>query len=183
MHTPSIVAGALAWSAFAAPALATEPAGARARPPEATAPTANPLIDYPGFVGLATQVGPYRAKRLLPIAEFKRRAGSTGALLLDARSAGAFRRGHIDGAINLPLPDFTAESLSHVVGPDRARPIYIYCNNNFRNNVSPVVTKSVQLALNIQTFINLVGYGYTQVWELGEAVDMNDPAIGWVSSS
>ncbi|QNA84986.1 hypothetical protein G4G27_14010 [Sphingomonas sp. So64.6b] len=85
-------------------------------------------------------------------------------------------------AVNLPLPDFTAESLARVIGPDTSRPIYIYCNNNFRNNFAPVVTKSRPLALNIQTFVNLVGYGYKQVWELGEAVDMNDPAIGWVES-
>jgi phage shock protein E len=58
----------------------------------------------------------------------------------------------------------------------------IYCNNNFRNNIRPVETKATPLALNISTFVNLYGYGYTNVYELGEAVDMNDPAIGWVSS-
>jgi hypothetical protein len=42
-----------------------------------------------------------------------------------------------------------------------------------------VVTKALPLALNIPTFINLVGYGYRNIWELGEAVDMNDPAIEW----
>ncbi len=146
------------------------------------APPANPLIDYDGFVTLARDVGPYRADRLLTVADFRRRSAAPGALLLDARSAEAFRQGHIAGAVNLPLPDFTAESLARVIGPDTGRPIYIYCNNNFRNNIAPVVTKSRPLALNIQTFVNLVGYGYKQVWELGEAVDMNDPAIGWVES-
>lgn len=144
------------------------------------APGANPLIDYSGYVALTQKVGPYRAGRLLRAADFRRRAASSGALLLDARSTEAFRRGHIQGAVNLPFSDFTAESLARVIGPDRTRPIYIYCNNNFRNNVAPVMTKSIQLALNIQTFVNLVGYGYPEVWELGEAVDMNDPAIGWV---
>jgi hypothetical protein len=153
------------------------PVSARDRP----SPT-NPLIDYQGFVALTRDVGPYRAERLLDLADFKRHSMAPDALLLDARSAEAFRQGHIAGAVNLPLPDFTAESLARVIGPDTDRPIYIYCNNNFRNNVAPVVTKSVSLALNIQTFVNLVGYGYKQVWELGEAVDMNDPAIGWVRS-
>ena len=37
-----------------------------------------------------------------------------------------------------------------------------------------------QLALNIQTFINLVGYGYPNVRELNEVVDFTDPKIGWV---
>lgn len=172
MRTSFVIIIAMSWLATASPA------DARERKP--IAPGANPLIDYSGYVALTKKVGPYRAKRLLGLGEFRQRAGTEGALLLDARSAEAFRRGHIEGAVNLPFSDFTAESLAQVVGPDRARPIYIYCNNNFRNNVAPVVTKSIQLALNIQTFVNLVGYGYPEVWELGEAVDMNDPAIGWV---
>ena len=53
-------------------------------------------------------------------------------------------------------------------------------NNNFTNDVAPVPVKSVRLALNIQTFINLVGYGYENVRELGEAVDFNDPKVRWV---
>jgi phage shock protein E len=143
-------------------------------------PPANPLIDYDGFVALTRDVRPYRAQRLLTVADFKRQSVAPNALLLDARSAEAFRQGHIAGAVNLPLPDFTAESLAQVIGPDTNRPIYIYCNNNFRNDVAPVRTKAVQLALNVQTFVNLVGYGYPEIWELGEAVDMNDPAVGWV---
>jgi hypothetical protein len=66
-----------------------------------------------------------------------------------------------------------------VIG-DKDRPILIYCNNNFSNNRAPVETKMVRLALNIQTFINLVGYGYPNVRELNEVVDFNDPKIGWV---
>jgi rhodanese-related sulfurtransferase len=172
MRRSSLVLIASLWLAAAAPAAAREA-------PPAT-PAANPLIDYSGYVALTEKVGPYRAKRLLGLAEFRRRAASEGALLLDARSAEAFGRGHIRGAVNLPFPDFTADSLAQLVGPDRSRPIYIYCNNNFRNNVAPVVTKSIRLALNVQTFVNLVGYGYPEVWELGEAVDLDDPAVGWV---
>jgi len=43
-----------------------------------------------------------------------------------------------------------------------------------------VVTKSIRLALNIQTFINLHGYGYGNVYELAEAVDFNSPRVRWV---
>ena len=99
-------------------------------------------------------------------------------LVLDARSESAFAKGHIAGAVNLPLPDFNAASLARVIG--RAdRPILIYCNNNFRNDVQPVPLKRLELALNIQTFINLVGYGYRNVRELGDVVDFNDPQIRW----
>ena len=76
--------------------------------------------------------------------------------------------------------DFTADSLARVIGR-RDRPILIYCNNNFRNNEAPVLLKVRSLALNIQTFINLVGYGYPNVRELDEMIDFRDPKIGWVN--
>ena len=40
--------------------------------------------------------------------------------------------------------------------------------------------KSAPLSLNIQTFINLYGYGYRNVYELGEVVNFNDLAVRWV---
>ncbi|MFN3747328.1 MAG: rhodanese-like domain-containing protein [Sphingorhabdus sp.] len=143
----------------------------------------SPLIDYAGFRDLTTEVQPVRAKRLIPLSEFNARAAQPEVLILDARSAQAFAEGHMKGAVNLPLPDFTAESLAEVIGSNPNREILIYCNNNFTNNRRPVVTKALPLALNIQTFINLYGYGYKNVWELGEAVDMEDPAVAWVTAS
>ena len=144
--------------------------------------TGSPLIDYAGFRELTSEVQPVRSERLVSLAQFKARAARPNALVLDARSAQAFAEGHIAGAINLPLPDFTAESLAAVVGANPDREILIYCNNNFTNNRRPVVTKALPLALNIQTFINLYGYRYKNVWELGEAVDMDDPRVGWTST-
>ena len=142
-------------------------------------PAANPQIDYPGFKALTLDVEAYREQRLIGWDAFAAAAREPGTLLLDARSASAFAAGHIEGAVNLPFTDFTAESLAAVIG--RAdRPILIYCNNNFSNDVAPVAVKSVRLALNIQTFINLVGYGYTNVRELNEVVDFNDPKVKWV---
>ena len=142
---------------------------------------ANPQIDYPAFQALTISVAPQRATRLLAFDAFKAEAAKPNTLLLDARSKDAFDRGHIAGAVNLPLTDFTAESLAAVIGSDPNRPILIYCNNNFRNNVAPVPVKSVALALNIQTFINLVGYGYPNIFELADVVDFNDPKVEWVA--
>lgn len=153
-------------AASAAPALAAQPA--------------NPQIDYPGFRRLAAEVQPYRDGRLIAWAEFERLRGRPNVLILDARSESAFRAGHIAGAVNLPLPDFTEESLARVIGANRDRPILIYCNNNFRNDQPPVMMKRRPLALNIQTFINLVGYGYRNVRELDAVIDFNDPAVRWV---
>jgi len=147
-----------------------------------SAQSANPQIDYPGFEQLTQSVGTYRQTRLLSWQEFTEAAKGRGALILDARSADAYAAGHIKGAVNLPFTDFTAASLARAIG-DKNRPILIYCNNNFSNNEPPVITKAVRLALNIQTFINLVGYGYSNVWELNEVVDFKDPKVQWVSAA
>lgn len=138
-------------------------------------------IDYPGFRNLTGEVETYRANRLVSLAEFHRMAREPNTIILDARSANAFAAGHIAGAINLPFTDFTDQSLRAALGDPNTR-ILIYCNNNFSNNEQPVMLKSVQLALNIQTFINLYGYGYRNVYELGDIVDFNDPAVRWVRS-
>ncbi len=141
-----------------------------------------PQVDFDGFSVLTNAVKPYRAKHLLNFPDFQKRAAREETLLLDARSADAFAAGHIVGAVNLPLTDFTAESLAEVIGPDADRPILIYCNNNFSNHVPPVALKAAPLALNIQTFINLKGYGYRNIWELGDVVDFTDPKVGWVAN-
>lgn len=148
----------------------------------AAAPAAagkNPQIDYAGFRDLTVSVEEYRRGRLLDWKGFAAAAAEPDVLILDARSASAYARGHIKGAVNLPFTDFTDESLAAVIGR-RDRPILIYCNNNFSNDEPPVPVKSVRLALNIQTFINLVGYGYANVRELNEVIDFNDPKVGWV---
>ena len=142
---------------------------------------ANPQIDYPAFQALTASVAPQRVERLLAFDAFKAEAAKPGVLLLDARSKDAFARGHIAGAVNLPLTDFTATSLAAVIGADPGRRILIYCNNNFSNHRAPVPLKSAALALNIQTFINLVGYGYPNVVELADVVDFDDPRVGWVA--
>ncbi|MEQ1810212.1 MAG: rhodanese-like domain-containing protein [Terricaulis sp.] len=138
-------------------------------------------INYSGFRDLTREVEAYRENRLVTLADFQRMARERNTIVLDARSAGAYADGHIDGAINLPFTDFTDQSLSGALRDPNVR-ILIYCNNNFSNNAQPVVLKRVELALNIQTFINLYGYGYRNVYELGDVVDFNDPAVGWVRS-
>lgn len=142
----------------------------------------NPQIDYNGFATLTADLGVYREARRVPLARFKSMAREGNTLILDARSARAFAEGHIAGAINLPFTEFTDQSLAAAIGPDKNRRILIYCNNNFSNNAQPVPVKSVRLALNIPTFINLYGYGYPNIYELADIVDFNDTAVGWVRS-
>jgi hypothetical protein len=148
---------------------------------EKAEPSSAAQISYSGFRDLTGEVEAYRADRLVSLADFQRMAREPNTIVLDARSADAYAEGHIDGAVNLPFTDFTDQSLRQALRDPSVR-ILIYCNNNFSNNARPVVLKRVELALNIQTFINLYGYGYRNVYELGDVVDFNDPAVRWVRS-
>ncbi len=159
------------WLVMLALVAAATPAMAR--------PPVNPQIDYPGFARLTGDLAGVRASHRLGWTEFASRAAAQGALLLDARSADAFARGHLKGAVNLPFTDFTDEALRAVIGANSNRPIYIYCNNNFSDNRAPVVTKRVELALNIPTFINLHGYGYRNIWELADVIGTRDAGVVW----
>lgn len=148
---------------------------------ETTVPD-NPQVDCAGFVSLTKDLQDYRAKRLITMDEFVELADKNAALILDTRSVQAFQSGHIRGAINLPFSDFTEDKLRAVLG-DKNRPILIYCNNNFRDNIFPVARKAAPLALNIPTFINLYGYGYQNIYELNDIVPMTDPRLDWVDTS
>ena len=145
-----------------------------------TALKPNPQIDFAGYRELTAEVEPYRRTRLIDWDSFVAAAAEPDELILDARSERQFGQGHISGAVNLPLPEFSVERLAEVIG--RAdRPILIYCNNNFRNDVQPVMLKSGPAALNIPTFIHLVAYGYRNVRELNDVMDFNDPRVPWVT--
>lgn len=159
---------ALALTITATPALARAPV--------------NPQVDYAGFSRLTGELASVRAERRLAWAEFSARAAAEGALLLDARSVDAFARGHLKGAVNLPFTDFTDEALAAVIGANPDRPIYIYCNNNFRDHRAPIQLKRAPMALNIPTFINLHGYGYRNIWELADVIGTADPGVEWESS-
>ncbi len=137
-----------------------------------------PPIDYDAFAALTSEAGAHRATRLIPIDRFNELAAQSGALILDTRSRAAFEDGHIEGAVNLPFSDFTDEALAETIG-DTDRLILIYCNNNFTDDIAPVVLKSAPLALNIPTFINLYGYGYRNIYELSDFVSASDPRVNW----
>lgn len=142
----------------------------------------NPRMDYDGYAELIREVRPYRLARLIDWDTFAAAARERDVLILDARSERQFAAGHIAGAVNLPLTEFSEEALAEAIGPDRDRPILIYCNNNFREDRPPVVLKTGRLAINLSTFTHLYGYGYRNVRELGEVVTMDDPRIRWVAA-
>ena len=173
MLQPFVAVLALA-AAYAAPATP-----APAAPAAAPLALLNPQIDFDGYRTLIDEVRPYRLARLIDWATFIAAADDPGVLILDARSAEQFSAGHIRGAVNVPLPEFSVERLAEVIG-NSDRPILIYCNNNFRNDRPPVMLKTGRLALNLSTFTHLYGYGYRNVRELNDVMDFNDPRVRWV---
>lgn len=165
-----ILMAALALSASAT--FASEPASS---PPQLPANA----VDYQGFSTLVEELAPIRSERLISLDTFLEYAADDDTIILDARSADAFAAGHIAGAVNLPFADFTQEKLDKLIGDPKKR-ILIYCNNNFVDNIEPVPLKRIELALNIPTFINLYGYGFENIYELNDAISIDDPRIEFV---
>lgn len=133
-------------------------------------------VDYQGFADLTDEAGAYRSQRLVPIEEFMKLAREQNTIILDARSESAFARKHIKGAININFSDFSYERLAREI-PDKNTRILIYCNNNIDADTRNFPTKSVDLALNIPTFINLYGYGYRNIYELSTLLAADDPRL------
>lgn len=136
----------------------------------------NPAIDYAEFARLATELAPVREKNRVTEEQFIKMAASPGTVILDVRSPADFRRIHVKGARNLVLTDFTEENLSKVI-PDKTSRILIYCNNNFTGQPDYFPMKRAAMALNVQAFVNLHAYGYTEVYELGPLLDVKTTLI------
>jgi phage shock protein E len=171
------------YRVFALPlllALTAIPAAAQPARSPAQSPLLNPQMDFDGYRALIDEVRPYRLARLIDWDTFRRATRERNVLILDARSERQFAEGHIQGAVNVPLTEFSVELLAQVIGPNRNRPILIYCNNNFRDDRPPVILKTGRLALNLSTFTHLYGYGYRNIRELNDVMDMSDPRVRWV---
>jgi hypothetical protein len=141
---------------------------------------ANPLIDYPAHRETVKRVEALRESRRLSETDFLTRAREAGTIVLDARSDAMFRRLHVQGAVNLSFPDFTADALSAVI-PAKGTPVLIYCNNNFLGSPVAMASKIPSTSLNISTYVALTSYGYTNVYELGPLLDVKTtllPLVG-----
>lgn len=138
-------------------------------------------VSYDSYEALVAAVKPHREQRLVNLGRFLDMSREQNTIILDTRSAEMYKRKHIKGALHLSFSDFTQESLAALI-PGRSTRILIYCNNNIEGDpvvfatkaVMPALagpeTKPITLALNIPTYINLFGYGYTNVFELSELV-------------
>ena len=109
---------------------------------EKSPPPANPQIDYPGFLGIVTEVQPIREKRRIPVEEFMKMAKEPNTVILDTRAKWAYDLIHVEGAIHLNFSDFSEEKL-HKLIPDQDTRILIYCNNNFERSIKPFAGRSI----------------------------------------
>ena len=149
-------------------------------------------VSYGDFKTLVETVEEHRAERLVGLDEFLEMSKDPTTVILDTRSAERFERIHVAGAKHLNFSDFNQRSLAELI-PDPNTRILIYCNNNFEGNPVDFTTKMVlpptasdevideerpvMMALNVPTYINLYGYGYQNVYELDELVNVSDQRI------
>jgi rhodanese-related sulfurtransferase len=158
-------------------------------------------VSFSDFKNLVADVESQRASRLVDLDTFLAMSKEPGTIILDSRSDFRFERVHLKGAKHLSFTDFTQANLAKVI-PSPQTKILIYCNNNFKGNqndfaskiASPISLdpranllanqfnsqqKPVMMALNVPTYVNLYGYGYHNVYELDELVNVRDPRIAF----
>lgn len=165
------------------------------------------LVNYDDFKGLVQEVESHRKERLVNLDDFLKMSKEEKVVILDTRSDFRYDRKHVKGAIHLSFTDFTQENLNKLIPDPNTKILIYCNNNfigdqvDFTSKVAggdrvegvrigPGVfevgasenqilsnRKPIMLALNIPTYINLYGYGYRNVYELDELVNINDPRI------
>ena len=75
-----------------------------------------------------------------------------------------------------------AGSFASATGPSKATRVLIYCNNNFLNQPQAFPSKLPSASLNIHTINVLFAYGYTNVYELGPLIDINEARLEFEGS-
>jgi len=159
-------------------------------------------VSFDDFKNLVAEVESHREKRLIDLDTFLKMSKEPGVIILDSRSTFRYERIHLKGAKHLSFTDFTQNNLGEVI-PSFETIILIYCNNNFEGNQTDFASKvampisssgdiitaqfnsqekPLMMALNIPTYVNLYGYGYHNVYELHELVNVNDPRITFEGS-
>jgi len=139
-------------------------------------PISNPAIDALGFQVIVGEAMKERTTHRLTEEEFLKGMSEPNTLILDARSAKFYALRHVKGAVNLPFTEFTDETLARVIPTKKTR-ILIYCNNNFAGSPSAFADKRVTASLNLSTYPALRAYGYTNVYELGPRLKINETSI------
>lgn len=159
--------------------LVAKPASKQTKKPKVE-PIPNRLIDYSQFKKIVNRSEAERETHRLTEDQFLKMMTEEGVVVLDARSENRYKLLHIKGAINLPFTEFTKDSLAAVIPEPKAK-ILIYCNNNFEGNEQAFAAKSPAASLNLSTYNSLKAYGYTNIYELGPLLDVNQTKLPLVS--
>lgn len=80
------------------------------------------------------QISPAQAQTLL----------QDGAVVIDVRSPGEFARGHLRGAVNIPVSDLP-ERIGRMV-PDTSRPVLLHCLSGARSGMGARTLRSLGYA-------------------------------------
>lgn len=153
---------------------------------------------YEDFLSLGIKLREIRENKLVDLNSFLEMQKDSNTVILDSRSGQLYLSKHIKGAINLPFAEYTQKNLESLI-PDKRTRILIYCNNNFKGDNKHFASKTfvpddytnqeilrkkkpILLALNIPTFITLHGYGYENVYELKDVVDIRDKRLKFEGS-
>ena len=139
-------------------------------------PPVNPAIDMRGYLLASRDAAEQRETHRLAEDDFLRLSKKPGVVILDARSREKFAALHVAGAINMPFPDIAVATLRDAI-PDKNTIILIYCNNNFINADAAFPSKLPSASLNLSTYIALYTYGYRNVYELGQIIDINNAKL------
>jgi len=149
-------------------------------------------VDFDAYEKLVAEVKEHRKSRLVNLESFLKLSKEDNVIIIDTRSDAMYKSKHVKGAVHLNFSDFTQTSLARLIKSKDTK-ILIYCNNNFdKDDINfptkayvPAVKKekTITMALNIPTYINLYGYGYKNVYELSELVGVYDTRIQFEGSS
>jgi hypothetical protein len=140
----------------------------------------NPAIDMEGFLRVSARAAKHRESRRISQEEFAQMSREPETIVLDARSKDKYDQLHVRGAINLSFPDIAVDSLRKTI-PDKKSRILIYCNNNFLNAQGPFPSKLPSASLNLSTYIALYNYGYRNVYELRDTLDIKESKLDFES--
>ncbi|WP_124061023.1 rhodanese-like domain-containing protein [Gordonibacter sp. Marseille-P4307] len=81
-------------------------------------------------------------------------ARKIGALIVDVREADEYRRGHIEGALNVPLSDLAS---IRKIAPDKQTPLRLYCASGARSTRAVGQMKAMGYA-DVSNMGGIMGY-------------------------
>jgi rhodanese-related sulfurtransferase len=87
--------------------------------------TAKDIVNYAGYVGFNRLNGDYKQVNVDKVRELV----ENNSYILDVRELGEFARGHIKGAINIPLSELR-ERISEI---PKDKPVYVHCRTGQRS--------------------------------------------------